>query len=124
MNYTTMNDEELKVERARIMHEINTRDAAVKRVELMKYVGKCFKCQNNYSCPEKPEDYWQLFTKVLGLSNEDWNLKLLKIQTDKDGKVDVAVDEFGGTTSLVNEITHEEFNWEYDKMLQHLRDLN
>ena len=36
-----------------------------------KLEGTCYKKKNNYSCPEKPSDYWFTYTRVLEIKEED-----------------------------------------------------
>lgn len=48
-------------------------------------IGKCFKYKNNYSCPEKPSDYWFLYVRIDSLS-KDGDLFSTQFQTDMYGK--------------------------------------
>jgi hypothetical protein len=47
-------------------------------------VGKCYRFRNSYSCPEGPQDYWPLYSRILGV-DEDANCVVLQFQTDRDG---------------------------------------
>lgn len=50
-------------------------------------LGKCFKYRNSYSCPEKPSDYWWLYTKVVGL--EGPNIFYTEFEVAKDGRISI-----------------------------------
>lgn len=76
-----------------------------------KLVGKCFVKENNYSCPEDPNDYWNVYRKVLSV-DEDGYGKYIDIQKDKYGNIrcdtwgfDCQVNPFSDDI----EITEEEF---------------
>lgn len=84
-------------------------------------VGLCLKTRNNYSCPEKPSDYWWLYAKVLRAS-EHGSLQCLQFQIDKDGGVFVKPDEYYHPNHLgtYQTISPDEFDREFAKMLKHL----
>jgi hypothetical protein len=88
-------------------------------------VGLCFKTRNNYSCPEKPSDYWQLYVKVQS-TDEHGHLKCLKFEVDKDGNVSVRKDQFYHPHSLDSYLTisPDEFQREFAKMLKHTEKMN
>jgi hypothetical protein len=65
---------------------------AKRRKENGSKVGKTFRTQNNYSCPEKPSDYWWLYAKVTRM-DDDGLLYATTFQTDKYGNVDIKYDE-------------------------------
>ncbi|MET3225713.1 hypothetical protein ABIE85_001460 [Bradyrhizobium diazoefficiens] len=54
-------------------------------------VGKTFKYRNSYSCPEKPSDYWWMYSKVTHM--KDGLLYATTFQTDKYGNVHVKTNE-------------------------------
>lgn len=48
------------------------------------HIGKTFRYRNNYSCPEKPSDYWWLYAKCTKLDR--WgNVVLETFEVDKNG---------------------------------------
>lgn len=49
--------------------------------------GKAFKYRNNYSCPEKPSDYWWMYLKVLKVSKD--YIDTHEFQTDKYGEITI-----------------------------------
>lgn len=49
-----------------------------------KFIGKCFKYRNCYSCPEKPSDYWWLYGVVI--EAEDGSVELFYFQKDSHGQ--------------------------------------
>jgi hypothetical protein len=49
--------------------------------------GKAFKYRNNYSCPEKPSDYWWLYLKVLKVTRD--HIETHEFQTDKYGEITI-----------------------------------
>lgn len=54
-------------------------------------VGKCFKYHNNYSCPEKPIDYWWLYIKVVRVG--DYWPVTFEFQTDKHGHITIKTND-------------------------------
>lgn len=93
-----------------------------------KYLGKCFKVRNNYSCPEKASDYWFLYTKVTEIKKEDVyqtsngvsaTYSGYSFQTDMHKNVNVRK-ENGYIHSLGIEITQKEFDKAWSKMLDRI----
>lgn len=54
-------------------------------------VGKTFRTRNNYSCPEKPSDYWWLYAKVTRM-DEGGLLYATTFQTDRYGQITIQYD--------------------------------
>lgn len=52
-----------------------------------KLLGKAFKYRNNYSCPEKPSDYWWLYLIITGVDAESGQPIAKEFQIDKYGDV-------------------------------------
>jgi len=77
-------------------------------IENAKFIGRFFKARNNYSCPEKPSDYWWLYIKV---ETDNEGLHGVEFQTDKDGKIEVDFSRYYLRHSLEGyiEITEEEY---------------
>jgi hypothetical protein len=61
-------------------------------------IGKCFRTRNNYSCPEKPTDYWWLYVRVVGVRHGSVVCHLF--ETDKYGKVMIDFNAFRYAHSL------------------------
>lgn len=55
------------------------------------YLGRCFKTRNNYSCPQKPSDYWWLYVKVTSVKN---GIKGLMFQVDYNGRIEIQPKEY------------------------------
>ncbi len=56
---------------------------------LKSFRNTSYKGRNNYSCPEKPSDYWWLYVKILDfVQDSDGYVHFVveKFQTDKDGQ--------------------------------------
>jgi len=56
-------------------------------------VGKTFRYRNNYSCPEKPSDYWWLYARVQGIDSSGY-LTVFCFETDKYGAVKISTDKY------------------------------
>ena len=87
---TQLRIEELEAQRNSLNAEIVKlqRPAELHRAE--KLVGRCFKYQNNYSCPETEADYWWMYLKVVAA--DGGNLKTLRFEADKDGRITIEPD--------------------------------
>lgn len=57
-----------------------------------KKVGKTFKTRNNYSCPEKPSDYWWVYVAVTRM-DEFGLLYATEFQTDSRGNIFLRLDQ-------------------------------
>jgi hypothetical protein len=55
-------------------------------------VGKTFRTRNNFSCPEKPSDYWWLYAKITRMDDAGM-LYATTFQTDKYGAVSINFDQ-------------------------------
>jgi len=59
-------------------------DVLIKGPELLKLVGKTYKyAKNCFSCPEKEEDYWPVYAKVVGMDGTV--IKIVEFETDSCG---------------------------------------
>lgn len=63
-------------------------EAKERAVESRKLVGKCFIYKNCYSCPNGPEDYWNMYQRVVRVTH-DGNIQVFSFQADKDGAISV-----------------------------------
>jgi len=94
--------------------------------------GKCFKTQNCYSSPKKKSDYWPLYVKIQSIKKEDLYLSVnneilaqfkgISFQTDNLGRTHVIPNYEGYVHSLEanSEISPEEFNYAWSKLLLNL----
>lgn len=77
--------------------EINRRLHAIRDAERFEenkgLVGKTYRYRNNYSCPEKPSDYWWLYAKVQKIDKHG-HLTVFEFQTDKHGTVTTRTDDY------------------------------
>lgn len=95
--------------------------------EIKKLIGTCYRVRNNYSCPEKPSDYWWLYRKLL--SHDGKTVATLDFQTDKYGAVEIKNDRryvYHSTEDLFGSgwirIGEAEFNREYRDALKRITD--
>jgi len=98
-----------------------------------KFEGKFFKTSNCYSCPEKPSDYWWLYTKITEIKPKDiYNTRGNGVashytgwsfQVDKYGQISIEREKSGYIHSLGQEITEKEFNAAWDKMIDKINAL-
>jgi hypothetical protein len=65
--------------------ELITIEEAESILENENIVGKCFKYRNSYSCPTQEEDYWWIYSKVIGLT-DDGCLRVWHFQKDRSGE--------------------------------------
>jgi hypothetical protein len=79
---------EKKAEHQKVTNELRKLqweyDDAIDKPRKQKLIGTFYKYRNNYSCPEKPSDYWWLYIHVTGLKGT--MLIGNTFQTDKYGK--------------------------------------
>jgi len=66
--------------------------SAQQEKENSRLIGSCFKYRNNYSCPEKPSDYWWMYTQVL--KADGGSLVCWEFQRDKNGKIEIDFQRF------------------------------
>ena len=93
-----------------------------------KLEGNCYKKKNHYGSPEKPSDYWFMYTKVLEIKEEDI------FYDNMDNKVlsrfrGVSFDKFGIRQDnsyvhlLGKKITEKEFNKAFTNQLSRAKKL-
>lgn len=97
--------------------------------------GKCFKLKNNYSLPQKKNDYWFLYIKILKIEKKDlyrskevvlsyfngWSFEqdkynIININPNYNTHVHLLSQE--------NEITEEEFNLAWLKLLNKINKIS
>lgn len=101
-------------ERRERLHEIEN----LKRAEENKlFVGKHFVYCN--SCPQRPEDYWNLYTKVTHM-DEYGTLHGIRFQTDTDGKVTIETTAVG-PSSVGEFLSEREFQEAWAETLKRVQ---
>ena len=79
--------------------------------EAIGLLGKCFRTRNNYSCPEKPSDYWWLYIRVTRVAT-DGSLYAFEFEVDKNGAIRINPLQYmyrPDTLSRYQEITLADF---------------
>lgn len=99
--------EKLRAQMAPIRAELQRIEDAEAKAKSVALVGRCFKYRNCYSCP-KPEDYWWLYIKVVGMG-EYWPVAF-EFQTDKDGRINIKKEDCFSRLDGYTEISAKEFN--------------
>lgn len=119
-----------KSEKDRLQGEIRKLQGALNEItdkereaQARPLVGKCFKVKNNYSCPSKASDYWNLYIIVTQMV-EGGFLKTFEFQKDKHGRIDFRENDHNYAHTLTGggyvTITRNEFNRQYDAILKSL----
>jgi len=80
--------QDLRLQASVLQRQIWELEATERRKASDRLVGKCFLYRNCYSCPKGPEDYWNLYQRVLRVTH-DGNLQVFSFQVDKDGVISV-----------------------------------
>lgn len=87
-----------------------------------KYLGKYFKYRNSYSCPENENDYWFVYSHIVGISN-DCDLIVNSFQTDKYGKITIQIKKEIPESVIGVPCTPKEFILQYEKMLKNIKEI-
>lgn len=88
-----MSKEELQQTIAAARRKLSKIETAENYAEAKQLLGKCFKTRNNYSCPEKPSDYWWLYCRIIKV-DKDADMRGFKFQTDKRGAIFIDPNEY------------------------------
>lgn len=83
--------EELRKEIELLQNEvekIQKKELKQKLPDYKKLIGTYWKTKNNYACPNKPSDYWNLYIKVVEVDNNG-DLYTAKVQIDQYGHLSV-----------------------------------
>ena len=107
--------------RKNINNVIYERENIEREKENKKFLGKCFKVRNCYSCAEIESDYWWLYFYINNL--EDGETKALSFQKDKNGKISIEKSTWCRPRSDYIEIAKKEFDSEFEKILVELNGL-
>lgn len=89
-----------------LLHKIRDAERLAENKGLL---GKTFRMRNDYSCPEKPSDYWWVYAKVQKVGR-DGMLTVLRFDTDKYGAMQVQVERYQHHMAYYTEITPAAFN--------------
>lgn len=81
-----------------------------------KDIGRCFKCRNNYSCPEEDSDFWWVYYRITDV-NKDGYYSCIYFQTDKYGRQEVSIDVRNYIYDDWKEITSEEYKIAVEKYI-------
>ena len=110
---------ELRERMKEIREELDAFEAEDTAEECAALLGRHFKTQNCYSCPEKPSDYWRLYVKPLRI-DKDGTLIAVSFQIDRDGKIDIENKQYFYPKQLASfqEITEKAFNKARDLCLK------
>lgn len=85
------------------------------------YMNKYFVYNNNcYSCPEKPEDYWNVYYKVISINGK----QIECIAFSKDSNNSICFENetrFESAMSNLKEITQEEYFKHFDLLMNDVR---
>lgn len=83
--------ETLKQQARAVAEKIGRIEDAERYAQNKKLEGKAFKYRNSYSCPDKPSDYWWMYTKVLKVTRDF--IHIHQFQTDRYGSVTIDLEK-------------------------------
>lgn len=82
---TSQLQEEMEMRR----DELHQREQSRRREESEAMIGKVFVYRNNcYSCPENPDDYWDIYHLITGVDEDGYPVGV-SIQDDKQGMIKI-----------------------------------
>lgn len=93
MEIAVTEKEELQHEERRINKRLHAIRDAERHEANRALVGKTFRYHNNYSCPEKPRDYWWIYAKVQKCAKDGY-LTVFMFETDKYGAVRIRTEKY------------------------------
>lgn len=73
--------------------ELSKINDAEEREEMLPFVGRYFKYRNNYSCPQKPSDYWWMYFRVDKIHPTGAELSCTQFEVDMYGKIFIRPNE-------------------------------
>lgn len=116
-----------KIEKEQLVPLRKKRDALRDAEDIRKclsLVGKTFAYRgNHYSWPKKPEDYWDVYKKVVGLCED--GVKVLSVQKCALGEITIKLEDSYQAIDVENleEIPEEEFDSEYKRLISEVENL-
>jgi len=108
----------------------------VQKPRLKKMLGQCYVYRNNsYSCPDKKNDYWNIFRKIIDwvdTKERGFHFIYEEFQIDRDGKIAFYVDNVAPYLnkewwnvavpfSGFQKIAEKEYNIEKLRMLEEIK---
>jgi hypothetical protein len=114
--------QELQAQIKKLNRELGAIESAESEADNQQYIGRFFKVRNNYSCPEKPSDYWWVYMTVV--SAEAYTLKCFEFQTDSRGCIDIRPTDIHSTLSRCYvEIKKSEFARAWRELLSRVESM-
>lgn len=112
-----------KSELNKILSDAKTEMDVIKTKEkiehVTKYIGKCFRYSNSFSCPEDASDWWNIYIMVERVT-EHGNLYGFEFETDKTGKIEIRPDTLIHEHVLKTKIDNDLFFSEWSDLLAKL----
>lgn len=102
-----------------LREELSDIETKERKKENKKLIGKCFKYNNSYSCPENENDYWPVYSTVLDI-NEDGHPIVFCFETDKYGKFECETKVKYGSMTLGTECPSNEMMASWSRQYQEL----
>ena len=117
---------ELKNQLAPITDKIRVIEREEERKRLQNLAEKCFIYKDNcFSCPSSLKDYWDVYYKILDVTNNNC-LMCLEFQTNKYGHITIEMKpilkECLENDKKIISITKEEFEKEFAKVLNKIKE--
>lgn len=117
-----MKDKELEQLR-KIQHQTGEKIRKLLATKMLedngRFVGKYFKYRNSYSLPQTPDDYWWLYSHVVGIS-KDGMMEVTTFQNDKRGRIEIEMRACGTDATLGEEIDQSEYEEARDMLFEEL----
>jgi ribosomal protein L35AE/L33A len=111
--------EELYLQRQTLQNRISDIEGVRRREENESYVGRYFRYKNSYSCPESEDEKWWIYSHVIGIT-QGGNLRVVRFEDDKSGRIEIGIGIGTTTTSLQEEITEEVYEAAREALLTRL----
>lgn len=87
------------------------------------YLNKYYKYKDNcYSCPNNPEDYWDIYYRVVDVTSE--GIQCIIVEKDSDGTIKIGREiRYDCAMTHLIEITKEEYCEQFDKLINEINDI-
>lgn len=115
--------DELKIQLAQIQDKIYKIEKVERRAEMETLLGKYFKYRNCYSCPDKPSDYWWMYSMPIRIRKDGW-FDIFQFEMDKDGKISIETKDKTYRSNYYNgwkEISQSNFNQAWKQILERVK---
>lgn len=111
------------IELRNLKHKIKEHEDNKEIPDLKKeYENKFFKTRTNYSCPEKPSDYWFIYQRVNKITSVSY-CEITSFSIDKNGVILIEKDKYYFISMLHQEITEKEFYNKFDKLIDKIKSI-